>query len=309
MKRENVQRRRSEPRAFTLIELLVVIAIIALLVSILLPSLGRAREQGKQAVCLANLKGIGYAMTQYFMDEKDWFPFAKDNSHQVHCFYYGGHPGRQWKTDQWWGYIDLETRDTPGGRPFNRYIYPDMPTWDVQTTDPMFDVVRKMPMYMCPSDTGGYWGSQDDPQDQNGHQLYYECGNSYDFNYHFVLNWAQLDPAGPWQQIGNAFVKAQQRKNSSQFVIIFEDPFDLSQTRRIPMRGWHKETNRHDLLFLDSHAANVYTDTTKGNRGLGWKTASGESTWPAEDIWWSSESKDPDNQYRCYQPAAPGCQG
>ncbi len=52
-------------RGFTLVELLVVIAIIALLVSILLPSLSRAKEQARTAVCLANLKGIGSAIAGY----------------------------------------------------------------------------------------------------------------------------------------------------------------------------------------------------------------------------------------------------
>ncbi len=56
-------------RGFTLIELLVVIAIIALLMAILIPALNGAREQGKRAACLHNLKGLGLA----------WIMYADDN--------------------------------------------------------------------------------------------------------------------------------------------------------------------------------------------------------------------------------------
>ncbi len=58
-------------RGFTLIELLVVIAIIALLMAILMPALNRAKEQGKRAACLSNLKQLTLAWTVYSDDNDD----------------------------------------------------------------------------------------------------------------------------------------------------------------------------------------------------------------------------------------------
>jgi prepilin-type N-terminal cleavage/methylation domain-containing protein len=65
---------RQRASGFTLIELLVVIAIIALLIGILLPALGKAREAAQNAKCLANVRSNGQAMIIYADDNDEWLP-------------------------------------------------------------------------------------------------------------------------------------------------------------------------------------------------------------------------------------------
>jgi prepilin-type N-terminal cleavage/methylation domain-containing protein/prepilin-type processing-associated H-X9-DG protein len=73
-------------KAFTLVELLVVIAIIAILVSILLPTLNKARDQARAVVCLNNMRGIGFAMNMYAEDNDDYIPRDADTVNWILAF-------------------------------------------------------------------------------------------------------------------------------------------------------------------------------------------------------------------------------
>jgi len=94
----------SRKKGFTLIELLVVIAIIAILASIIMPALGRAREAARRAVCMANLHNIGLMLLMYANDHDQQLPWY------MAAFYLQGYDSPRWlgpaaQTTEWIGTI------------------------------------------------------------------------------------------------------------------------------------------------------------------------------------------------------------
>jgi prepilin-type N-terminal cleavage/methylation domain-containing protein len=71
-------------RGFTLIELLIVIAIIAILATLLLPVLSKAKQRAQIAVCVSNLRQLSLAIHMYAQDWNEWLPTAKETGTIFH---------------------------------------------------------------------------------------------------------------------------------------------------------------------------------------------------------------------------------
>ena len=123
-------------KAFTLIELLVVIAIIALLLSIVVPSLRMAREVAKRTICATNLNSLGQGVYLYANDNQDFLPESR----------YVGGSSNIWRYSPWVSYNLFYIDRTPGLSPKQRVTE----TFGLGHLF-MLDMIQAGEVYYCPS--------------------------------------------------------------------------------------------------------------------------------------------------------------
>lgn len=280
--------RRSSRLGFTLIELLIVIAIIALLISILLPALQAAREEGKRTVCQSNMRSIGTGVSSYLggdgNDNLPWtFVVAEDPNSPYHYELYQGDYGNQngWSSYSWGGMIAPRPRQGEG-----RFDWAVVPP-DIRPLNTYLDsgASGKAPVKstQCPGDRSSVSPNVSRGQvpvhTESGQPSWEVFGNSYSINWYFMN-----EPDHPWGgdlmdlfQNGLHSVRMNQGGRASEWVIMWENQCDqLFQGSTLvgdnghQGAGWHKKFSFHTFLFLDGHAEHKYFDT-RNVRGDNWR--------------------------------------
>lgn len=156
-----MQRLRNTRRGFTLIELLLVIAIIALLIGMLLPALGGARDSARSIKCLASMRSLGVAMSLYSEDNNGLLPRSK---HSV------GFSGLLPWGPQMFEYLT--------DRPFEG-------SSDIWQSDSWWNATNDF--YRCPHDR------RESPVEQLG-LPFSTAAVSYGFNVYYELRREEIDP-------------------------------------------------------------------------------------------------------------------
>jgi prepilin-type processing-associated H-X9-DG protein len=190
--------------------------------AILMPALGKAREQAKAVACASNLKQIQYAFNMYLLDS------------QGQAFWRGKNLGLDGM--DWWVFGGKETGNTYVGAQGNFFNQ-----WQPRPLNKF--VGKKIETFHCPCD------DEPAPWSQSDSTCFDWVGNSYHFNAEGYPGDTTLDPTvypyDPASTSGLAGVKVARVKNSSRVVIFFDGAMPYGVR-------WHPR-GKGNVGYLDGH--------------------------------------------------------
>ena len=255
--------RRFSSRAFTLIELLVVIAIIALLVGILLPALGKARNSARLVKSLSNNKQIMTANLTYRTDFKDRMPMiisGTANNVGWSSWSYGGKNCNV----RWAGSV---FDDSVAVRPINSYIYPE--TAFTTNLTGIARTANELEAFRSPGDKGSFQFLAPYPRIDKTLSSYDDVGTSYHLNMKWwepVLSFMNArapqrggeDIKKYWNRVltdGMRRMTVAGSTDASKFVWIYDQTGDIvaEDPQRRNWVGEFGDRNKSVMAFLDGH--------------------------------------------------------
>ncbi len=259
-------------KAFTLIELLVVIAIIALLISVLLPALGKGRKAARQVISLSNVRQIAAAGATYQTDQKGFLPLIPSLDGAMR-------PTGAWCTWSSWGrsasvyWYGGPFDPRADNRPLNVYLYPNLvnaPTGAVLAFNDNSRTDANMPLFKDPSDIVGHqrnWPGPNTLDTATGTipSCYADVGTTYQWQ---ALWFDQIRYSPEYGNIRNDYVKifevgARRFKvadafNPSRLVWLNDEWADIIINNENPnyaVKNGYDEINKSVMGFMDAHAS------------------------------------------------------
>lgn len=265
-------------QGFTLIELLVVVSIIALLISILLPTLSSARRAAHMSQSLSNLRQINIAANTYRADHENHLPnqMVYQGNRNMPCSWgFGG----AFASDHWAGENSGLRDVAPSGRPLNDYLYPGKLHAPVTGTSGQDDKPIRpannseradldLPVFRDPRD-GDTLQRTPFGEPTPGISSYQDVGTSYHSNFKWIFQLkAEVKAANPstivfdrlMHDMGSQRLRNQSHLDTSRFVLYTDRVGDaIRETYRSVgldrIEGQYGKPNHAGMAFLDGHAA------------------------------------------------------